>query len=545
MSSPIFNPYAVEARYTEQCIPHFRNNPLICALPPIPSDEELAEDLFDLPEFSVDQRNWSASDRLCMVAELSSFLCPLRRHIDLARAFDTLIRTGYSRRGIRSPEHIRTYQRLYEAQQQGLAFKRDSIRSAIAQLSSALIGWPGTGKTTAVRRTFGRYPEAIFHPDHDITQIPYLHIECPHDGISVKGLALSIFRKLDLLVPDSRYTDLYKPSSAAEVLLNHVARAMHNHYVGALVVDEIHNLKNAGKTKVSLMAALVTASNELNVPIVFIGTNKAIKVLGVDFSPARRSSAAGFPTWDALATSGDLKAPNEWEDFISALWTFQWLRMPVVLDDVMSHFMFTCSQGIPDIAIKLFACAQWRGMLDGTESFSIETLNAIMSNELSRVAPMLDAIRDGDMDALTRFEDIAPPELTSLLDDALNAYEGVRQRGASISTNNAAFVPRVTSILVEAGINEERALSMASKVAEEGKAVGLVEGASAALKLATPPAPVRRKQKQPKDESQSIELAPDDYRNAIRRARENGTTNFNELVNMGAARPLDELLGYV
>lgn len=543
MNSPTSNPYCVEARYTEQRIPQFRNNVLIAALPPIPSDEQLAEELFEFPEFAVAQRDWPTSERLCMVAELSHLLRPLQRHINLARAFDTLIRTGYSRRGVRSKEHIQTYQRLYDAQQEGRAFPTQMKRSANAQLSSALIGLPGTGKTTTVRRIFLRYPEGIHHPD-GVLQIPYLHIECPHDGISVKGLALSILRKLDLLVPDAKYLELYKPSLAAEVLLNHCARALHNHYVGVLVIDEIQNLRNAGKTKVSLMAALVTSSNELNVPIVFAGTNKALKVLGLDGSVARRSSGAGFPTWDALSRSGDLNQPGEWEDFISTLWTFLWLKNPVILDEVMSNFMFECCQGIPDIAVKLFMCAQWRGMLDGTETFSIETLAAIMSNELSRVAPIVDALKTGDTDALCRYEDITPPEFTSLLDDALNAYEGVRQRGAALNADSPAFVPRVTSILVEAGINEDRALSMASKVAEEGKSIGIVEAASAALKLAKPPAPVRRKKKPTKDAAELEELAPDDYRNAIRQANERNTTTFEELVAMGAAKPLHELLGY-
>ncbi|RQM50959.1 transposase [Paraburkholderia bannensis] len=544
MNSPIFNPYCVEARYTEQRIPQFRDNALIAALPPIPSDEQLAEELFELPEFSVEQRDWSASERLCMVAELAHLLRPLQRHLSLARAFDTLMRTGYSRRGIRSKEHIETYQRLYEAKQEGRAFPTQSKRKANPQLSSALIGLPGTGKTTTVRRIFLRYPEAILHSD-GVMQIPYLHIECPHDGISVKGLALSILRKLDLLVPDANYFQLYKPSLAADVLLNHCARALHNHYVGVLVIDEIQNLRNAGKTNGALMASLVTSANELSVPVVFAGTMKALKALGVDASVARRSSGAGFPTWDALSRSGDLNEPGEWEDLISTLWPFQWLQKPVELDDVMSNFMYECCQGIPDFAVKLFMCAQWRGVLDGTETFSIETLAAIMSNELSRVAPIVDALKTGDIDARCRYEDITPPEFTSLLDDALNAYEGVRQRGAALTADNPALVPRVASILVEAGINEDRAFSMASKVAKEGKAVGLVDATSAALKLAKPPAPVRGKKKRAIDAAALVELAPDDYRNAIHRASESDTTTFDELVAMGAARPLHELLGYV
>jgi hypothetical protein len=318
---------------------------------------------------------------------------------------------------------------------------------------------------------------------------------------------------------------------------------MHNHFVGVLVVDEIQNLKNAGRNKATLMSALVTASNELKVPIVFVGTNKALKVLGIDLSVARRSSGAGFPVWAALEQSRDLEQPLEWEDFLKSLWPFQWVRKPVELNQYLANYMFDCSQGIPDIAIKLFACAQWRAMLDGTESFSIDTLAAVMGSELVRATPMLDAIRSDDMEALHQFEDIAPLHFTSLRDDAMNSYEGIRQRGAEIQPGDASFVTRVSSVLVEAGINEERAISMAQKVETDGKVTGIIDGASAALKLAKPPRPTRGKPKSAPQEF--VQLAPDDYRNAIRESRRDGATVFSHLDAMGAVCRLDQVLKLV
>ena len=172
MNVLIDSPYLVEARYVEQRIPQYRNNPLICALPPTPTDEELVENLFDLPEFSKEQRDWPTSDRLQMVAQLSRFLCPLERHIRLARAFDTLIRNGYVDRAPRTAAHVLVYQQLYEAKQQGRAFLGEFVRAEEAQLSSAVIGLSGIGKTSTIRRIFSQYPQAINHPKYGITQIP-------------------------------------------------------------------------------------------------------------------------------------------------------------------------------------------------------------------------------------------------------------------------------------------------------------------------------------------------------------------------------------
>jgi hypothetical protein len=156
---------------------------------------------------------------------------------------------------------------------------------------------------------------------------------------------------------------------------------------------------------------------------------------------------------------------------------------------------------------------------------------------------MLDAIRSDDMEALNQFEDIAPLHFSSLLDDALNSYEGIRQRGAEIKPGDASFVPRVSSVLVEAGINEERAISMAQKVEEEGKVTGVVDGASAALKLAKPPKATRSKGKKPREEF--AQLAPDDYRNAVRESQRDASTVFSHLDAMGAVCRLDRLLELV
>ncbi|MGY6126073.1 AAA family ATPase [Paraburkholderia strydomiana] len=532
--------YLVEARYSQQRIPHYRGNPLIEALPPSLDDDALSDHLIEKPDYDPEQLDWPSYERLHMVSTLSSFLTPLERHIQLARAFDTTIRAGYVGRRPTSADRVRVFQSLYEAQQSGRAFNT-MHRPTEEQLSSRVVGMSGTGKTTAIRRIFSRYPQVIYHPIYNLHQIPYLHIEAPHDGLSTKGLAASILRKIDALIPDAMYYSLYvKGGASGELLLNHAARIMHAHCVGVLVVDEIQNLKNTGSSKQILMSALVTASNELGVPMVFVGTHKATEVLGLDFRQGRRSAGHGFPSWTTLGASGDLNAPGEWEDFILELWKYQWNRSRILLDQYMSNTMYACCQGVPDIAIKLFACAQWRAILDGSESFSSATIVDVLDKELETVKPMITAMRTGNVRALGAYQDIPPIHLASLLDDTLNTYEGVRQRGAEVRTTDTGFVPAVANVLVQAGINDERALSMATKVAAAGKVTGIAAGAEAALALAKPRATTKKR----KDTSDAplIEMAPDDYRQAFRRASADGQSAFSHLSAMGAVCRIDKVL---
>lgn len=529
----------VEARYTEPRIPRYRGNPLIEALPPILDDEALAQELTQFPDFDASQRDWPTHDRLLLVAGLANFMVPMPRHIQLARSLETLIHEGYVGRAPRTADHVRTLQMLYEKQKAGASFSSD-LTGLPAVLSTALVGPSGMGKTVTTRRRLSLIPPVIHHPGLNIWQIPCLHIETPHDGASAKGLAHAILRKVDRLVPDANYYEKYavrgKPS--LETLLNHVARVLHTHFVGLLVVDEVQNLENSPKNKQALMSLLVSASNELGVPILFIGTNKARRVLGLDFRQARRATGYGQVYWDRLA-KGDMKNPGEWEDFINTLWHFQWVRRRVDLNPHLADLMYHHSQGIIDIAIKLFAAVQWRAMLDESETITAQLIDNCAKHELALVQPMIDAIRRQDAVALAAYDDVAPLNFESMLKDVQNRYEGQRLRAASIRPGDEPFAPQLAASLTQLGLEVEQAMAIADSVEATGQATNLLEGCSQALQALKPRKAVRAK----KGESPEPEVfPPGDLRNAIQQAKADQTTVFEALKASRALCNLNEVL---
>lgn len=534
---------AVTAVYTEQRIPRFRNNPLIAALPAALDDDALGEYLFALPSFEKEQRSWPSYERLHMVAELSAFMSPLKRNVVLGWALDTMLRQGYVGRTPRTAAHVQVFQKLYEAQQAGKAFSPvNDLVHTTSQISSALIGVSGQGKTTTLKRLMARYPQAIDHPELGITQITYIHIETPHDGASIKGLAHSIFRKIDQLIPDCNYYQKYgRGSMSVETLLNHVARVLHMHCVGLLIVDEVQNLKHGGKNMQKLMAALVSASNELGVPILFVGTNKAIEVLGLDFRQGRRSVGGGFPEWGHLSASHNLTKPLEWEDFITTLWAFQWLTKPVELTQALADLMFHYSQGIIDIAIKLFACSQWQAIIDLSETITAQTIELVWNRDFTRVIPMIDAYRSGDASLLDQYGDIAPIKFANLLDGALNRYEGLRNQKGSVAPGHQDFAPTIASALVNIGVDKDRALSVADAVESQGKAKNVLDGTKSAIELITPHKSTKKSKFKPQN-SAAEEFAPDDYRKAIRDSAVNEKPIFENLRNMNMICDMDSLL---
>ena len=508
VAKPTSPSFAVKAIYTPQRIPQYRGNPFIEALPQALGEDELLESLFSVPEFDEQQRFWSKSERLQMIAQLSGFMVPMDRHLHLAQQIDALIRQGYVGRAPRTVESQRIYTKLYEQQKAGKTFDTSAVQIT-AQLSAALIGLPGMGKTVTIRRLLARIPQVIFHPEHHVFQVPYLHIETPYDGASVKGLAESIFRKMDVLLPDAHYGKQYSNQrSGAETLMNHAARVLHMHAVGLLVVDELQNLENSPKNHDSLMTLLVSASNELGVPILFVGTNKAQGLLLQDFRQARRSSGIGSTYWWALS-KGSPENPGEWEDFLSVLWRFQWVKTPVPLSAHLSDLLYHHSQGVVDVAIKLFAVAQARAVFDGSEMLTAVLLDSVAQNELARVAPMMEALRRNDLKALAAYRDIAPVGLNDLLADVPLKFAGRKVFGAAIRGDDPLFAPVVTNAFTAVGFEKSDAERLATQVADAPNAL---EAVVTGLKHATSGKPVRSQRDKP--EAASAEFRPGDLRSA-------------------------------
>lgn len=530
----------VQAVYTPQRLSRYQHNPLVEALPASPSDEALIQLLSQLPDFTPEQREWPTPERLSLVTGLTNFCIPLTRHIQLALRLDSMIREGYVGRAPRTAEHIRIFQKIYENQKAKSTFSSATSVTA-ASLSASLIGLSGMGKTMTLKRLQAHIPEVIYHPEHQIWQIPFLHIETPHDGASVKGLAHSILRKVDRYIPSANYYDLYanKTRASVETLLNNVARVLHIHCVGLLVCDEIQNLENAPKNKQSLMTLLVSASNELGVPILFVGTNKARRVLSLDFRQARRSVGQGLAYWDRL-TKGTPSEPGEWDEFLHVLWQFQWVRDPVPVNPMLSDLMYHHSQGIIDVVIKLFAACQWRAMLDGSEKITAQLIDDVAKKELALLQPMVAALRNDDLAALESYDDIAPIDLENLLHSVQAKLSGKRILGASVRPGNPLFAPTVSRALTTLGIGAEQADQIATEVEAQDSSINVLDATKAAIDQLAPPKRVTSKGTKAK--LPLPDLLPGDLRHAQRNSEAEGTTIFAQLQKMGAVCDLRQVL---
>lgn len=542
------SPGCVDAQYSEQRIPQYQGNPLIEALPPVMSDDELFNWLSVVPSFDPEQRNWEPHERLQLLLQLKSFMVPLMANFELGRFLDSMLRNGYVGREPNTPAHAMRFQRIYENQKNNVPFRETRMANA-AQISALLIGMSGMGKTSTLRRWFSHIPRVIFHSELNLYQVPYLHIEMPSDGASVKGLAAGILQQMDQLLPGANYYSTYGAARAgADMLMRSVARVLNMHCVGFLVADEVQNVLNSPKGGQTLMTELVSACNDLGVPILFVGTNKADKVFSLDYRMSRRVSGEGLAPWDRLHSETTADGVNEWEDFMGTLWQFQWVRQPVELSQQLLDTMYHYSQGVIDIAIKLFAGSQARAMLDGTECISAELIKSVYDSQMKLLHPMVEALRDNNLESLATFPDIAPIGLDAMVTDMRRRLQGRGSKAFRVKRGDESFVPRIATSLMAAGFEEQESVAAAEVVQATGTATNLVQGTKDALDLMTTPKPARTKRKRVATEKDAPsvptpdDLDPGDYRRATRAAESHGTTAHEQLGRLGMLKPVEELI---
>lgn len=546
------SPHSVVANYTPQRIPRFKGNPLIEALPPSLTDDQLFAALSRRPDFSPQQRSWTNQERILLLQELSSFIAPLSRHVELARTIEAMLRNGYVGRSPRTPENAHRLQSIYEMKSTG-QIGGESLLQSPGQASALLMGAPGMGKTTIVRHVLSLNPQVIFHPDYNLYQVTYLHVEMPSDGSSLKGLAEGILTELDRVVPGANHFDnlALRGRPGADSLIKRVARALHMHHVGILVADETQNLANAHKGKQTVMTELVSMCNILGIPMLLLGTNKCQKVFSLDFRQTRRAAGRGLSHWDRLRPAASPGEVDEWDDFLKVLWCFQWVRKPAPLDAQFRTLMYHYSQGIIDTAIKLFVSAQVFAILNGSETITPAALSEVYKQEFTLLHPMLDALRSADPTRLAAFDDIAPVGVEQMLEDVRSRVKAKRSSAHSLLPKDEHFETGVATALVASGFGEEEALDAAAAVARDANVKNLADATAKAINTLRRPrrAARGRSASAPTNDGTSngalgdpLASRPQDYRNAISGAREQSTTVHEQLLRRGMVRPLQDLL---
>lgn len=402
--------------YQPSGIPHYDGNPLIEALPSILTHDEAVRQMKHFPAYDKEHRTLPDHLRFHMIQCGLRFFTPLPVHTDLERRFSCLIRGGYSGRNpLRAAFRSETEQRLNALGNS--RFIPPHVWSTCSGFS--IIGMSGIGKTRAVESILNLYPPVIFHNryrnrDFTHSQIVWLKLECPYDG-SPRGICTNFFQSVDRILGTTYRKNFAKDRRLTDEMMVDMANIATQHSIGVLVIDEIQRLsraKSGGAGK--LLDFFVQLINLIGVPVVLIGTYKALSILSREFSQIRRGTGQGDLIWDRM------EEDEIWRLFVKSLWKYQYTREVCSLTPKLSHALYDETQGITDFAVKVYMLAQVRAITSKKEAITTGIIRSVARDSLRTAVRVLNAIRKRDNEVLAEYDDIPIIDFEKYLNQEIN-----------------------------------------------------------------------------------------------------------------------------
>lgn len=408
----------VDAIYSKQIVQDYESNPLIEALPPIFTEDNVIEQISVFPPFDEKERTLNPSYRFHCLQRLFQYFQPFETHLDLEQRISRAIRQGYLHRSPMKKEEVMRIHESYRAIKEGEFLKTYHTEAKRTAAGFTIIGLSGIGKSTAIERVLSFYPQLIKHHEYQgkpfiYTQICWLKLDCPFDG-SLKGLCMSFFSELDRLLGSNYLNKFGAQKNTTDLMLQRMAHLASLHGIGLLIIDEIQHLslsKSGGSDK--MLNFFVTLVNTIGIPVLMVGTNKAISILQSEFRQARRGSGQGDMVWSQMPKD------DSWELFVEGMWEYQWTTKYTPLTTEFIDVIYDESQGILDIAVKLFMLSQVRAIATGEEKLSKSIINQVASDSLRLVRPMLKAMKSGIPSEIAKYEDIRPIDM----DEEIEKYK--------------------------------------------------------------------------------------------------------------------------
>lgn len=255
---------SVAAVYDPAC----EGNPFLAALPDALSREVFLDSIRSLPPLPSGLGAMTPEQRRQHLPLLSSLFIPMEY---MYAIYDQLYRA------LSSTYTTRTM--IEEIQRTNTLFRGSPVY-ATQPATGSILGVPGVGKTSTIRRTLSLLPQVIAHEEFGgkpffCKQVLYLMVECPSD-CSVKTLGLNIAVAIDKAIGSSYARQLTSlRSAAASAIATQVKILCLTHHVGLILIDEIQNaVTTAQKNKQikPLIKFLVELTNDTCTAAFFVGT---------------------------------------------------------------------------------------------------------------------------------------------------------------------------------------------------------------------------------------------------------------------------------
>lgn len=386
--------------------PQVPDNPYLSALPALATMRERADELRVAPHYSAQERSLRPVERRFALMRLSRIFIPAPRHIRFAEGLDMLLHSGYEGRDPSGMGFAARAGKIARRRQAGTLLAPRPASGSGGAGNGFLIGAPGMGKTRTIEHSLRRYPQVCDHPGLP-RQICWMKLECPSRG-SIRSLCIQFFDELSRLVGNTDYRALYGHRKASEdTMMSDMALAASFHGLGILVIDEIQHIGRISGEEHGLMTFLTQLTNQLAIPVVFIGTLSVLPQVQRTARMARRSVGPACALWEPRRDDPD------WRRLLEEVWRYQWTEEVNPLTEELAATIYDCTGGIIDLMVKLYLAVQLRLIYrseirgsTGGEIITPEFVRRVADADFAPIKPMVEALCLGDRTKLARFDDL-------------------------------------------------------------------------------------------------------------------------------------------
>jgi len=529
---------AVEAEYKEQVIPDYRGNPFIESLPNLLSTQEAIEKLAFYPKFEKNERQLDNHYRIHMIDRLFQVFQPIPMTIELERKISRSIRQGYLSR---NPFGIRLAQDFYRDYHKNPIGIMDNKEYYSYSLGFTLIGISGLGKTSSLNRILSLYPQVIVHSEYQnmpfsTYQVVWAKLECPHDG-SIKGLLYEFFLEIDRLLGTNYYQKMMRTRATTDAMMTVMNQVARNCALGILVIDEIQHLslaRSGGSEK--MLNFFVNLINNVRVPVVLVGTPKAVKVLQGDFRKARRGSGL-----DGDMVCDKIPKGEVWDLLVNSIWHYQWTRKETPLTPELSSVLYEETQGIPDLLKKVYAIAQAHAISSGKEEVTPYIIKKVAKENLKLIQPMLTALKTNNLREIIKYEDIyvADIDYTDYLARTkesisldLRAKEIKKKQNKMKQENLMEKKKEVILKLVELGMDAKKAQKIIDTMFSQNQNVNIEDITKNVMEMVRNDRIKEEEEKRIKNEKQNISN-PLDIRTIVAQGKKDNKSAYEAIKESG------------
>jgi len=373
--------------------------------------------------------------RLHYLMGLRDFHIPCLEGLRLQESIDLMIRQSYR---YRDPQAPQTWSILG-----GEPSIHKTLRAPA--MASVVVGHSGAGKTEAVQRALGTYPQQVItHPTFPrITgshvQVVWLSVDVPASGRS-DDLADNLMRTweatMEKYAPDmsGRFASaLAKERRDGQKMLAEWRQVALGRFLGILHLDEVQNFfklptlakrQQKSGTRDGLELSIIedqclkwvlTLTNTWQIPVVFSGTPDGVGALTKRFANIQRFITNGYHPFKLF----DAQDPAFSRVFLSQLARYQFVKTPMVIAPTdtggeasrklaqdLAELIIERTGGVRRLIIALWIAAHRVAFERDDDSLTLNDFRRAADTFLAPLAPALTALKSGNPVLLARYEDL-------------------------------------------------------------------------------------------------------------------------------------------